>query len=247
MVSIKAGSIQKQLTTKDSAIKKYRKTVLGDGGLGALILYEMYNLFIQPVPGSIGKKLRRFFLPLFLQKIGSKAAIGSNVAIRKPNNILMGSRVSIDDFVTFNIKGDGIEISIDDEVIIRQRTILSCIGCKLKIGKETVVGKKCRLGSKKGLTVGNRCRLGDQTCIVGASHAYDRLDIPVIDQEIVCKGASYIGDDVIIGEKVTILEGVRVGNGATICPGSLVNKDVEPGSTVSGIPASRVSDRMDSN
>ncbi len=247
MVAIKAGSIQKQLTTKDSAIKKYRKTVIGDGGLGALLLYELYTLFIQPFPGPVGKQLRRLILPLFLQKIGSQATIGSNVAIRKPKNILIGSRVTIDDFVTFNIKGNGIEIFIDDRVIIGQRTILSCIGYKLKIGQETIVGEKCRLGSKKGLTVGNRCQLGDQTCIVGASHAYDRLDIPVIDQEIVCKGASFIGDDVIIGEKVTILEGVRVGNGAIICPGSLVNRDVEPGSTVSGLPASPVSDRMDSN
>ena len=46
-----------------------------------------------------------------------------------------------------------------------------------------------------------------------------------------------IEKDVWIGSNVTILEGVRVGRGATIAAGAVVNKDVPPYSIVGGVPA----------
>jgi acetyltransferase-like isoleucine patch superfamily enzyme len=46
-----------------------------------------------------------------------------------------------------------------------------------------------------------------------------------------------IEDDVWIGYNATILKGVRVGAGATIAPGALVNRDVPPGVQVTGNPA----------
>lgn len=46
-----------------------------------------------------------------------------------------------------------------------------------------------------------------------------------------------IEDDVCIGYNATILKGVRVGAGAAIAPGALVNRDVSPGTHVAGNPA----------
>lgn len=46
-----------------------------------------------------------------------------------------------------------------------------------------------------------------------------------------------IEDDVWIGYNATILKGVRVGTGAVIAPGALVNRDVPPGAHVAGNPA----------
>ena len=46
-----------------------------------------------------------------------------------------------------------------------------------------------------------------------------------------------IEDDVWIGYNATILKGVRVGTGAMIAPGALVNRDVSPGIYVAGNPA----------
>jgi acetyltransferase-like isoleucine patch superfamily enzyme len=46
-----------------------------------------------------------------------------------------------------------------------------------------------------------------------------------------------IEDDVWIGYNATILKGVRVGAGAAIAPGALVNRDVPPGTYVAGNPA----------
>ena len=46
-----------------------------------------------------------------------------------------------------------------------------------------------------------------------------------------------IEDDVWIGPNTTILKGVRIGAGAVVEPGSLVTRDVPPGSRVLGNPA----------
>lgn len=47
----------------------------------------------------------------------------------------------------------------------------------------------------------------------------------------------YIGNDVWIGARVTILEGVNIGDGAIVAAGSVVNKDVPPYAIVAGVPA----------
>lgn len=46
-----------------------------------------------------------------------------------------------------------------------------------------------------------------------------------------------IGDDVWIGYHATILKGVTIGSGAVVEPGSLVSRDVPPGTIVEGNPA----------
>jgi acetyltransferase-like isoleucine patch superfamily enzyme len=46
-----------------------------------------------------------------------------------------------------------------------------------------------------------------------------------------------IGDKVWIGMRATILKGVTIGDGAIIAAGSVVTKDVAPGTLVGGVPA----------
>jgi acetyltransferase-like isoleucine patch superfamily enzyme len=56
-------------------------------------------------------------------------------------------------------------------------------------------------------------------------------------------GAVTIEDDVWVGPNATILKGVRIGAGAFIEPGSLVTRDVRPGTRVMGNPARVVGER----
>lgn len=50
-------------------------------------------------------------------------------------------------------------------------------------------------------------------------------------------GAVEIGAGVMLGANSTILPGVRIGDGAVVGAGSLVNRDVPPGALVAGVPA----------
>lgn len=57
-------------------------------------------------------------------------------------------------------------------------------------------------------------------------------------------GSIKIGNDVWIGARVLILDGITIGDGAIIGAGAVVTKDVEPYSIVVGIPAKKVRKRF---
>lgn len=53
-----------------------------------------------------------------------------------------------------------------------------------------------------------------------------------------------IGNDVWIGARVTLLDGVTIGDGAIVAAGSLVNRDVPPYSIYGGVPAKEIKKRF---
>jgi len=50
------------------------------------------------------------------------------------------------------------------------------------------------------------------------------------------KGLVEIGSNVLIGANTTVLPGVKIGDNAVVCAGSLVNKDIPPNSYAGGVP-----------
>jgi acetyltransferase-like isoleucine patch superfamily enzyme len=56
-----------------------------------------------------------------------------------------------------------------------------------------------------------------------------------------------IGNDVWIGEKAIVLDGVEIGSGAIIAAGSVVTKNVAPYAIVGGVPAKVLKSRFNEN
>jgi acetyltransferase-like isoleucine patch superfamily enzyme len=52
-----------------------------------------------------------------------------------------------------------------------------------------------------------------------------------------------IGEDVWIGAHAVVLPGVRIGSGAVVGAGAVVNRDVPPNTIVGGVPARVIGDR----
>lgn len=231
------GSIQKQLASPGNALQKYRFTVVGDKGYLWLLFYELIVFCTGSLPLRLGGGLRIFFYSLLLGHTGRGITVGVNCSMRRPHLIQLGNNVILGDNVALDVKTDGKGIILMDGVRIDSATIFSCPGGSITIGNHTRVGARCRLGSLQGLTVGKDCIIGNDTYIVGAGHAFAALDRPIIDQPLTCKGANTIGDRVTIGQGVTILDGVSVGSNVKIASGSLVNRDVPPDCSVSGVPA----------
>jgi serine O-acetyltransferase len=77
------------------------------------------------------------------------------------------------------------------------------------IHKETSIGEHCAI--YQGVTIGSTEKAGE------------------------VHNLAYIGDNVLIGVKSTILGGVKIGNNAKIGAHALVLKDVEDGKTAVGL------------
>lgn len=61
------------------------------------------------------------------------------------------------------------------------------------------------------------------------------------------KYSTWIGNDVWIGARAVLMDGVKIGDGAVIGAGALITKDVEPYSIVTGIPGRVYKYRFDDN
>lgn len=120
-------------------------------------------------------------------------------------------------------------------------------GKKVNIQKNTSFSHLCTLGSYSGIgegshlygpiTIGKYVMMGTNCTIYTQNHAYDRTDKPMCQQGSGPVKPVIVEDDVWIGGGVTILPGVRIGNGSVIGAGAVVTKNVPPYSVVGGNPA----------
>ena len=231
------SGIQRQLTSPGNALQKYRLTVIGNMGLFWLVFYELTVLCAGSLPWISGIKIRKFLYSLLLSSTGKGIQIGRDCSIRKPQRISLEDNVILADRVIMDVKNIAASIHLMTNVKIGEETILSCLGGHMLIGANTRIGRRCRLGSLQGLTVGHNCVIGDESCIVGAGHAYKSLDLPIIEQPLTCNGPTSIGNHVLMGCGVTILDGVSIGDDVCIEPGTLVNDDVPSDCVAAGVPA----------
>lgn len=102
---------------------------------------------------------------------------------------------------------------------------------RLKIGKNTSIGKYSRLDIRGGIKIGNNVSISPNVIILTGTHDMQTNDFKYYSLETI------IEDYVWIGTGAIILPGVKIKKGAVIGAGSVVTKDVEPYHFVAGNPA----------
>jgi acetyltransferase-like isoleucine patch superfamily enzyme len=230
------GGVQRQLFQPGSMFRRYCETTVGNYCLSDLVKYELVTMMINAAPCRMRQAARRHLYPLIFGHVGRRTIFGEKLIIRRPNRITIGNDVSIEDEVSLDVKGEGEGITIANGVTIGAGTIVSCTGGYIRIGGGTRIGRRCRLGSSLGLEIGEHAVFGDECYLVGAAHAYDRKDIPIIDQPLTCRGPNHVGNQVRIGKGVTVRDGVRIGDDAIVKDDALVINDVPDNAVVAGIP-----------
>ena len=108
-------------------------------------------------------------------------------------------------------------------------------GAGICIGNNSGLGINSRV--RGPLSIGNDVMMGPDVTILGPGHSHTLTDIPMRMQGDVKVGHTIIGNDVWIGTRVIIMNGVRIGNGAIIGAGAVVTHDVPDYAIVGGIPA----------
>ena len=106
--------------------------------------------------------------------------------------------------------------------------------------RNTHVGNYCnfngmRIAGGGRIVIGNYFHSGIQCMIISENHNYEGERIPY-DCTYIIKEIR-IGDCVWLGNRVTIVGNVTIGEGAIIAAGAVVTKDVPPLAIVGGNPA----------
>lgn len=111
---------------------------------------------------------------------------------------------------------------------------------------EVIIGKECNFGDYLHLTCINKITIGDNVLtgrwvtISDNGHGetdFESLQVPPIKRQLSCKGSIEIGKNVWIGDKVTVLSGVKIGDGAVIAANAVVTKNVPSYTIMAGNPA----------
>jgi len=232
-----------------SSFGKYRKLVVGDRSFGFFLFWEFYHLFISPVPGALGLLARQLFLPLLLAEIGAKVAVGRNVTFRHPHNIFLRNSILIDENCVLDAKGEGNEgIRIGDQVVIGRNTVLSCKGPKpggyIAIGENSNIAMNCVIHSEEKVEIGRNVLISAYCYLVGGgNHNFSDPDIPIIQQTSTNKGGIVISEDVWLGARVTVTDGVEIGRGSVVGASALVKDSLPTYSISAGIPAKVIRER----
>lgn len=109
------------------------------------------------------------------------------------------------------------------------------IGSKVSIGDFSGIGINAKISSQ--VTIGKYVMMGPECIIYTDQHNFQNINIPMMFQGKTEKKPVVIGNDVWIGSRVTIMPGVKIGDGAVVGAASVVTKDVPDFAVVGGVPA----------
>ncbi len=105
------------------------------------------------------------------------------------------------------------------------------------IGDDSVVGWHCQLDGRAGLIIGDHVTIASHVLMIAGGHDFLSKDFRALGQTL------YIEDYAWIASRAIITMPARIGEGAVIGAGTVVNKPVQPYKIVSGFNAKPIADR----
>jgi acetyltransferase-like isoleucine patch superfamily enzyme len=154
--------------------------------------------------------------------IGASPRFNGRIIVKNKGKIVIGDKLLINSHSWFNPVG------------IPHETILATIQSEafIKIGDNVGISG-ASIVAQKGISIGNNVLIGGGTGIWDTDFHPLSLDGPSVETSA---APIEIGNQVFIGARVTILKGVKIGHGAIIAAGSVVNRDVPDGYLCFGNP-----------
>ncbi len=172
---------------------------------------------IVRVPISLRARLSVAWLRLLGAKIGPGCALKRVMIAQNPWDIELGAGVTLDTNVVLlaiGDKGPHPRICIGRGVYCNRFTMFDATE-RIEVGEETMIGPGCYITDHDhGFEPGRK-----------------------VHEQPLISAPTRIGRDCWLGAHVVVLKGVTIGDGAVIATGTVVTKDVPPGSVMAGIPA----------
>jgi len=115
-------------------------------------------------------------------------------------------------------------------------------GTFIRIGNHVGIGEFAYLGGAGGLEIGDECIIGQYFSCHPENHIAEDSTVSIRHQGVTRKGIK-IGSNCWIGSKVSILDGVEIGDGCIIAAGAVVNKSFPANCVLGGVPAKMIKSR----
>ena len=131
-------------------------------------------------------------------------------------------------------------------LVDKHKTSVIYFGCEIRsgvnlhIGKGSIIGDNCILDARQGIYIGKNVNLSSEVHLWTEAHD---VNDPYFRSMPCNHGPIHIGNRAWLGSNVTVLDNVSIGEGAVVCSGAVVTKDVEPYAIVAGIPAKKIGER----
>lgn len=176
-------------------------------------------------------RLPKSQLPLFM---------GKRVSVMYGRNLRTGSACVIGDGSTINAFGDA-GIVFGDSVTLREGAWIQCAshpsnpGEGLFVGSRTYIGPNAIIGVGGRIVIGEGCQIGSGVTLIAENHLVGDDGRPSA-HEVLRRGIS-IGAESWIGHRVTVLDGVTLGDNCVVGAGAVVTRSFPAGSIIAGIPA----------
>jgi len=106
----------------------------------------------------------------------------------------------------------------------------------IRIGRNVGIGEFAHLGGAGGLEIGDDCIIGPYFSCHPENHRFPEIKELIRLQGTERKGIR-IGRNCWIGAKVSILDGVRIGENSIIAAGAVVTKSMPANAVIGGVPA----------
>ncbi len=223
-------------------LSTYKEMTVGNKTWAYFCGWEFFSLLFSNLPSLLGYASRYLGLKLFAKKIASGVIVGRGAVIRRPDRIEFGKGAIIEDFATLDVRHSDREdiepsICIGEHVLVGRHSIVLAKGASIELGDGCNISSSCRIATQNGVKIGRSVLIAAYCYIGPGNHEIDDLDKPIIEQGMEPSSGVTIGDNVWIGTRATVLDGVSIGEDAVIGAHSLVTKDVPPRAVVAGIPA----------
>ena len=159
--------------------------------------------------------------------------------LRLDRSCYVGPGVSLGPDHTAAVRG---VVEVADACELNQGVELNPFGGSIRIARRVWLGPYVVIYGHGGVEIGEQTLISMHCSILSSNHGVPligKLIRDTADELLPTK----IGRDVWIGANAVILGGVTIGDGAVIAAGAVVNRNVEAGAVVAGVPARRIKSR----